>query len=494
VSGAGLAFGQSEYRIEANAYLQSRLQIAYGFVLGAAAFFYLLDYLSGVYTYGSMAASPWMNARWIHLTGMAGLAVAYYRLRKKPHTAERLAFFDAFVVLGTVATCFGIYATMLQHPGAERLPQIAGLLVVARGIAVPSRARRTLLLSSSAPIALLVIRLLNPVPSDHPMLHLVWDVTVLFLAAALATFASLVNFRLRKEVQSARRLGQYTVEEQLGEGAMGTVHRAKHHMLRRPTAVKVLRPELAGEETVARFEREVQQTALLQHPNTISIYDYGRTPDGLFYYAMELLDGEDLSEILERAGPMRPSRAIHVLRQVCGSLHEAHEKGLVHRDIKLGNIVLCQRAGLYDVAKVLDFGLVKDLRNTAAELTKMGSICGTPETIAPELLAGEPATPRADLYAIGVVAYQLLTGKLPFDAATAAELVGAHLHVDPIPLRERNREVPADLAAVIEGCLAKQPDARPASAAELRTRLGACADAGQWSEADAAAWWQASRP
>ena len=277
----------------------------------------------------------------------------------------------------------------------------------------------------------------------------------------------------------ARKLGQYQLEEKLGEGAMGTVYRATHHMLRRPTAVKLLRPELAGEETVARFEREVRQTALLQHPNTINIYDYGRTPDGIFYYAMELLDGADLAHILKTSGPLPPARVIHVLRQVCASLNEAHAAGLVHRDVKLGNIVLCRRAGLHDIAKVLDFGLVKDLRDEGVHLTQVGMLCGTPETIAPEVVCGEPATARSDLYAVGIVGCQLLTGELPFDAPTAGALIAAHMNDEP-------RTPEGELGALLGRCLAKSPAERPASAAELRDLLGPS----DWSEADAAAWWR----
>lgn len=478
MSGAGLDLGTGEYRVEANAFLESRLRLVYAFVLGAAVFFYLLGYTTTLIEYGTAAANPWRWGRWIHLLGIGGLGSAYWMLRAKGPFGERaLNRFDAFLVLGTVATCFGLYAHSLGRNAGAELLTITALLVVARGIAVPSTARRTLLLSSSAPLVMLAIRLWRPIDDPHPYLQLVWVLVVQCLAVALATFASLVNFRLREQVREARTMGQYILDEKLGEGAMGTVHRAHHRMLRRPTAIKILRPELAGEETVARFEREVQGTAQLQHPNTIAIYDYGHTPDGLFYYAMELLDGENLAEILERSGPLEPARAIHVLRQVCGSLHEAHSQGLVHRDVKLGNIVLCRRAGLHDVVKVLDFGLVKDLRNSGVNLTQVGALCGTPETIAPEVLSGEPAGAAADIYAIGVVAYQLLTGTLPFEAKTAAELIAAHLHADPIPLTQRDASIPDDLAAVVESALAKDPKARPASAAEFADRLRNCADA-----------------
>jgi serine/threonine-protein kinase len=474
VSGAGVALGTSDYRIEANAYLQRRLEIIYAFALVAAIVFLVLDLVSSAL---SEKQFPHQWGRVVHLTGIVSLAVHLFFLRRKRYGERALRYFDAFLVLGTLATCLTIYALAVEYDGSHRLVWIASLLVVGRGIAVPSTVRWTFLLSLAAPLGLLAVRLIRPIDQDYEGVHLLWDSIVMCLAVALSTLASRINFRLREEAAVARKLGQYQIEEKLGEGAMGTVYRATHHMLRRPTAVKLLRPELAGEETIARFENEVRKTALLEHPNTIRIYDYGRTPDGIFYYAMELLDGEDLERVLKNDGPFPPARAVHVLRQVCDSLGEAHQAGLVHRDVKLGNIVLCRRAGLHDIAKVLDFGLVKDLRNEGIKVTEVGMLCGTPETIAPELLLGEAPTARSDIYAIGVVGYQLLTGRLPFEAKTAAALVGAHLNDEPAPLE-------GELGALIGRCLAKDPAARPASAAELHDLLGPS----RWTQADAAAY------
>jgi len=482
VSGAGVALDTSDYRIEANAYLQQRLQAIYLFFIGSSVLFLGLDFGSEWLAGERNEQYTKFASRLIHVIGLVALIVHNYLLRRGSHSAAALRYFDAFIVLGTVATCLGIYASVIEYPGAYRLVWILGLFVVGRGVAVPSSVRWTLLLSSAAPAGLLVARAFFPIVQENQYLHRAWDVVVMCLAVALSTFASWINFKLRAEAAVARKLGQYSLEEKLGEGAMGTVYRATHHMLRRPTAIKVLRPELAGQETVARFEREVRQTALLEHPNTIRIYDYGRTPEGNFYYAMELLDGEDLERILAHAGPLPPARVVHILRQVCDSLQEAHAAGLVHRDVKLGNIVLCRRAGLHDVAKVLDFGLVKDLRNDSVNVTQAGMLCGTPETIAPELLRGESPTARSDLYAIGIAGYQLLTGELPYEARTAAELISAHLSAEP-------RTFDGELGTVLARCLAKDPDARPASAVELRELLGPC----DWSEADAAAWWRSYR-
>jgi serine/threonine-protein kinase len=271
---------------------------------------------------------------------------------------------------------------------------------------------------------------------------------------------------------------------------MGEVYRASHAMLRRPTAIKVIQPDATDPEMLRRFEREVRETSRLSHPNTVSIFDYGRTPDGAFYYAMEYLDGADLRRIVERHGPMPPARAIHLLVQACGALGEAHAEGLVHRDLKPSNLMLCRRGGVHDVVKVVDFGLVRDIA-AAPELTGTGVLVGTPESMAPEVLRGEPATPSADLYGLGVVGYFLLTGMGIFDAATALELVGHHLHTAPVPPRTRLPAVPADLEAVILRCLEKEPAGRFPDTRALARALAACGDAGGWSEEDAAAWWRA---
>jgi eukaryotic-like serine/threonine-protein kinase len=313
------------------------------------------------------------------------------------------------------------------------------------------------------------------------------------IVTAGATVISKVVFGLRAEMRRARRLGQYTIEAKIGEGGMGVVYRAHHGMMRRPTAIKLLRPEKAIEANLKRFEREVQLTARLTHPHTITIFDYGRTPEGLFYYAMELLDGASLERVVAVAGRLEPARVIHVLYEVAGALVEAHDIGLIHRDIKPANIILCRQGGLYDFPKVVDFGLVKDLEPSGvAALTRADIIAGTPLYIAPEAITSpESVGPQSDLYSLGAVGYFALTGQHVFNGRTLVEVCSHHLHTKPEPPSKRlNEPVPADLEARLLECLEKDPARRPAGARELRRRLEACAAFGGWSDEDARAWWE----
>ena len=318
---------------------------------------------------------------------------------------------------------------------------------------------------------------------------LLWTI----LAILLSTLASFVTFRLRKSVTRARRLGQYTLGEKLGEGGMGIVYRAEHEMLRRPTAIKLLPPGRAGEDSLKRFEREVQQTARLTNPHTVSIYDYGRTPDGLFYYVMEYLDGIDLEDLVRESGPMAPGRAVRILRQVCAALAEAHGIGLIHRDIKPANIFLCERGGIPDIAKVLDFGLVREITASAdPRLTAENVVHGTPQYLAPEAIRNaDSIDARSDLYALGAVGYFLLTGTPVFSGRGSLEVIHHHLQTPPEPLSKRlGKAIPPKLEAVIMACLAKNPDDRPESARALAKALHDCDDVPAWDELDARRYWQ----
>jgi eukaryotic-like serine/threonine-protein kinase len=333
----------------------------------------------------------------------------------------------------------------------------------------------------------------------------VWRfVTALWRAVAsfIVTAASRVIHGRREQARDAQRpgqLGQYTLTEKLGEGGMGAVYLARHAMLRRPTAIKLLPPDRSGAESLARFEREVQLTARLTHPNTIRIFDYGRTPDRIFYYAMEYLDGASLADVIAESGPMPPGRVIHILDQTAGALAEAHRVGLIHRDIKPANIFLTEQGGVPDVAKVLDFGLVKQMgaidghESTLPGISLADSITGTPLYMAPESITTPAKVDgRTDLYALGAVGYFLLTGQHVFAGRTLLEVCGHHLLTEPTPPSvRRGVRLPADLEGLILSCLAKDPAGRPADARALQTALRACRDAGAWSEEDASAWFEA---
>ena len=325
-------------------------------------------------------------------------------------------------------------------------------------------------------------------------------VTAFFWAIVVAMAASFSQtiYGLRKAVRDIRRLGQYTLEEKLGEGGMGVVYRASHGMLRRPTAIKLLLPDRSGAEALMRFEREVRRTAMLTHPNTVTVFDYGQTTDGVFYYAMELLEGASLQEIVEVDGPQPAERVIHLLEQVAGSLAEAHDAGLIHRDIKPGNILVVDRGGISDLVKVVDFGLVKDVRGggaAEATITTADAITGTPHYMAPETIsAPDTVDARTDIYALGAVGYWLLTGTHVFRGNTVMEVLAHHLHSAPeSPSVRLNVPVERDLEKVLLACLAKRPDDRPASAQVLRDQLRACHAARRWTNQRASEWWTSHR-
>ena len=319
----------------------------------------------------------------------------------------------------------------------------------------------------------------------------------------LALVTSLrVILRLKRQRE---KVGPYRLVTRLGRGAMGVVWEARHALLRRPTAVKLLAPGTEGERALARFEREVQLTAGLTHPSTIAIYDYGRTADGVFYYAMELLRGINLQQLVSFGGPLPPGRVVHLLRQACGALSEAHAAGLIHRDIKPANMMACIYGGMPDFLKVLDFGLVKavgamdgampegdPIEAGDASLSQDGSLLGTPLYMAPEGMSDPTGVDaRADIFALGAVGYFLLTGKAPFPGHTAIEVFKLERHGPPVALAEAAAgPVPESLDAVIRKCLSFDRRDRPASAEELDAMLEACAVAPPWTVADARAWWR----
>ena len=426
-------------------------------------------------------------------------------LRSRPRS---LAFLRGTETVGFALGSLCLTAMVFYIPYSARpdiiVVQAFTLYIIGRAIYVPSSARQTLV------IGLLISILVVPTAFvlgrrgqgsleagvQSAVVAGLWWAT----AIIVATSASRVIYGLRAQVRDARRLGQYTLHEKLGSGGMGEVYRASHAMLRRPTAIKLLPPDRLGEESVARFEREVQLTALLSHPNTVRVFDYGRTPDRVFYYAMEFLDGASLAQLVSLFGPLPPGRVIHLLEQCAGALAEAHGVGLIHRDIKPANILVIEQGGQPDVTKVVDFGLVKTVTggkvtgeaHTPVPVTEAESVAGTPQYMAPEAISSpDQIDARADLYALGAVGYFLLTGEDVFPDGSVLEVCGHHLHTEPEPPSARlGKPLPADLERLLLDCLAKDPAGRPPSARALRAALLECADAGAWREEDARSWWR----
>ncbi len=314
------------------------------------------------------------------------------------------------------------------------------------------------------------------------------------IAAVIAIFGSYKISSLREEAEEARKLGQYTLKQKLGSGGMGEVYLAEHLLLRRPCAVKLIRPEQAGDPAfLTRFEREVRAMATLTHWNSVEVFDYGHAEDGTFYYVMEYLPGLSLQELVEKHGPLCPSRAVHLLRQVCQALREAHGIGLIHRDIKPSNVIVCQRGAIPDVAKLLDFGLVHSmvLDGQDEKLTVLGTIVGSPPFMSPEQAAGtDKVDSRSDIYSLGAVAYFLLTGQAPFVRDTAMKMLMAHAYEPVKPLRDAKADIPLDLEQVILRCLEKDPNNRFQDAASMEKALAQCECANRWTEDEAVEWWR----
>jgi serine/threonine-protein kinase len=339
-------------------------------------------------------------------------------------------------------------------------------LLVGYGSLIPNTWRRcaavvsVLALSPLVLIAILGfwIRPLAPGVAITVLMTLAFWVSV---AAAVVVFTSYRIEVLREQADQARKLGHYLLKARLGAGGMGEVYLAEHVLLRRPCALKLIRPEFAGNPIFGqRFEREVRMTATLTHPNTVQVFDYGHAEDGTFYYVMEYLPGLTLDDLVRRHGPLPAGRAVHFLRQICGALREAHGIGLIHRDIKPGNVIVCERGGQHDVIKLLDFGLALPRADPdgSEKLTREGTITGTPSYMSPEQVRNEAGLDaRSDIYSLGALAYFVLTGAPPFVKRSSVETLVAQLNEDPAPLTTKRAELSADLEAIVLRCLAKDP-------------------------------------
>jgi serine/threonine-protein kinase len=405
------------------------------------------------------------------------------------HTLDRLRAIEwlgigltaLFVGINQTRSLAGLLPTFLGKPMEIGVAQGApwGVLIVAYGVLVPSSTRQSLIRTAIIAVCAFIPDVIAMGTFDGPITgrasYLTLKSFIIAVMSALALYGAYRIEELRLDVEGARELGQYLLRRLLGEGGMASVYYAEHRMLRRPCAVKLIRADQPHDEvTLARFEREVQSTAALTHPNTIQVYDYGRADDGTFYFAMEFLPGETLAELVERSGALDPKRAVHVLQQLCGALHEAHGRGLVHRDIKPGNVMLCERGGVPDVAKLLDFGLVAPVASDQvdARITQAGMLMGTPAFMSPEQCMGESVvTAASDIYSLGALGYFLLTGASPFAGRTTMRTILAHMHEVPRPVADVRPEVPRELSDVIDRCLAKQPEMRFPDALALRAAL-----------------------
>jgi hypothetical protein len=442
-----------------------------------------------------------------HFAASSTMALLWIMGRRARLLLESLGMLDA---VSFVLACGFLSIITVESEGQILQVLLAvTVTVMLRAILVPSQPGRTLAISTLGflptvvvciaghPAAVLLPGFSASYQKQYMMLNTaLWSV----LGTTLATITSRVTYGLRRQVAEANELGQYILEEKIGGGGMGEVWRARHRLLIRPAAIKLIRPPVSGDAglLLRRFEREARATAALKSPHTVQLYDFGATDDGRLYYAMELLDGLDLDTLVHQYGPQPAERVVHILRQVCSSLQDAHGNGLVHRDIKPGNVMLGRAGTTFDFAKVLDFGLVKldSAGDNGVKLTLDDSTSGTPAFMAPEVVAGQTDSDhRVDLYALGCVGYWLLTGKLVFEGRNAVEMMFHHVHTPaPRPSTRSELPIPAQLEDLIMECLEKTPARRPISAEAVSIRLRGLPLEHPWSLERAERWWAAHRP
>ncbi len=477
-------------------------RLGYIGLFGAIAFAMHLVWLLllGWERLGSVADTALMTS-----TAGVALSVALFAVTKLKKVPANNVVDLGNVYLFSVCLALGVLRHAAASSSGDLLRQVSPVVIplLAFGAlipTVPSKALAVMLLAAAMdPLGLMLMR----AHTHYEASQLVVVLSSPLLAALIAQQISKVVHRLAEGIVKAREVGSYKLVERLGVGGMAEVWRANHRMLRRPAAVKLIRPKVliehgpADSERLLRlFTREVRTTASLRSPHTIQVYDFGVTREGAFYYVMELLDGIDLMTLVERFGPQPAERVAMLMKQVCHSLREAHARNFVHRDIKPANILTCVVGGDYDFVKVLDFGLVLDRHLTPQELDDEKQFVGTPAVMAPEMLRFQaPVDARADLYALGCVGYWLLTGKRVFEAETRHDMLVMHAHQKPVlPSRRIDRPLHPGLEAVVMQCLEKNPNKRPQTARELSDALSTLTFEHEWSDERAELWWKQNHP
>lgn len=497
VSGAGPRLDS-----ETQALLRVRLRAAAVVLLAALTAFLVRDLF--------IADSPVFWFRLCSATALAGVVGAL--ASRIPFTLAQLRAIEA-AVFGMIVVYLGVYEyklVLMKARAGNPVYELAAIkscilyffgVMLLYGTFIPNTWRRAawtvVPMALVSFVVLVLLRLRSEAVdqfarevanfeqmSDH--------VIMMTLGVVAALYGTHIINTLRVEAFKARRMGQYHLKELIGSGGMGEVYLAEHCLLKRPCALKLIRPGNQSDPVaLERFEREVRTTASLTHWNTINIFDYGRTEDGTFFYVMELLPGLSLNDLVKRFGPLPGARVIHLFRQTCGALREAHAAGLIHRDIKPANIFVSRLGGVCDVAKLLDFGLVRQIADESATVTPQDRVVsGSPLYMAPEqALAGRECDARSDIYSLGATAYYAVTGRAPFDGETSVKVMIAHTRAAVVPPSKLQSDIPGDLEAIILRCLAKAPVDRFADVAELERALAVCDDAGLWTDETAATWW-----
>ena len=495
----------------------SALSVAAAVYAGAYFFAFTSDWVTQMAADGYFHLPPLFDTVVSVVAIGYALVVVWVSRGRKCQTCAFTQFASTFLVVASLGIAIQSWGWEIAPAANFAMGAVAwvGVWIVAFPSVVTLAPKSVLVASLMAAATIpgvgIVSMLVHGVPEEAgnlPWVAILRNTIPVLICVGIAYVTAYRVFHLARDVSKARRLGSYQLSEKIGSGGMGEVWRAKHKMLARPAAVKLIRPESLSKNgdqgdigTVRRrFEREAQATAMLTSPHSIQLYDFGVAEDGVFYYVMELLEGRDLKSLVHESGPVPAERAVHFLRATCDSLADAHHRGLIHRDVKPANIFTCRRGREFDFVKVLDFGLVKTVTEpgeTLTQLTGNNATSGTPGFMAPEMVTGEaPVDGRADLYALGCVGYWLLSGQLVFDGKSPLAILVQHVKEEPPPLSSRTEiEVPARLEEILRACLAKDPDDRPRSAQELGDMLDQLATSlPAWTRDRAEKWWRTNLP